>query len=109
MGKAGLTLGPIAVVIAKNRLEHVLARHAANTLAQNVGKFAAGMERQQIEGLINAALSDASTMITPGTKVTFYDLDFGVHIGTNQAGQATTAIRVLVDNVTKQPITGYPK
>jgi RHS repeat-associated protein len=111
MGKVGFTLGPLAVVIAKNRLEHVFARHAANTLAQNVSKFAANLGKQEIETLVNTALSDSRAVITPGTtgSVTFHDLDFGIHIGTNQAGQATTTLRVIVDNATQQVRTAYPK
>jgi RHS repeat-associated protein len=107
IGKVGLTLGPLAVVIGKDALQHVLARHAANTVAQNVSKFAAGLSKDAVEGLINAALKDGA--VTQGSKVAFYDLDLGVNIGTNQAGQATNTIRVLVDNATGKAITAYPK
>jgi hypothetical protein len=107
LGKVGLTLGPVAVVIGKRALQHVLARHAANAAAQSVSKFAAGLSKDAIEGLINAALKNG--VVTQGSKVAFYDLEVGVGIGTNQAGQATSTIRVLVDNVTKLPITAYPK
>lgn len=43
------------------------------------------------------------------SKVAFYDLEVGVTIGTNQAGAATSTLRVLVDNVTGKAITAYPK
>lgn len=107
IGKVGLTLGPLAVLIGKDALQHVLARHAANTVAQNVSKFAAGLSKDAVEGLINAALKDGA--VTQGSKVAFYDLDLGVNIGTNQAGQATNTIRVLVDNATGKAIAAYPK
>ena len=94
-------------MIGRSALQHVLTGHAGNTAAQGVGKFAAGLSKNTIEGLINAALKDGA--VTQGSKVAFYDLDLGVGIGTNQAGQATNTIRVLVDNATKLPITAYPK
>ncbi len=67
LGKAGLTLGPLAVVIGKSALQHVLANHVANTAAQGVSKFAAGLSKDAIEGLINAALKDGA--VTQGCKV----------------------------------------
>jgi RHS repeat-associated protein len=103
VGKIGL---PLAVVIGKDRLEHVLARHAANSLAKDAAKFSANLSKEEIEALINRALSEAPQ---PGTKVSFHDLDVGTHVGTNLAGQASTTIRVLVDNVTGKAITAYPK
>ncbi len=105
--KFGLAVGPLAMVVGKDALQHILARHAANTVAQNVSKFAAGLSKDAIESLINAALKDGT--VTPGSKVAFHDLDLGVSIGTNQAGQATSTIRVLVDNATGKAITAYPK
>jgi hypothetical protein len=107
IGKIGLTMGPLAVVLGKDALQHILFRHAANTAAQSVSKFAAGLSKDAIEGLINAALKDG--VVTQGSKVAFYDLEVGVNIGTNQAGAATSTLRVLVDNVTGKAITAYPK
>ena len=106
IGKVGLAVGPLAVVIGKDALQHILARHAANTAAQNVSKFAAGLSKDAIAGLINAALKDG--VVTQGSKVAFYDLQVGVTIGTNQAGAASSTLRVLVDNVTGKAITAYP-
>jgi hypothetical protein len=104
--KFGLAVGPLAIVVGKDALQHILAWHAANTAAQNVSKFAAGLSKDAIEALINAALKEPAI---PGSKVAFHDLDLGVSIGTNQAGQATSTIRVLVDNATGKAITAYPK
>jgi RHS repeat-associated protein len=106
VAKVGLAVGPLAIVVGKDALQHILARHAANTAAQNVSKFAAGLSKDAIEALINAALKEPAI---PGSKVAFHDLDLGVNIGTNQAGQATSTIRVLVDNATGKAITAYPK
>jgi RHS repeat-associated protein len=105
--KVGFAFGPLAVVVGKDALQHILAQHAANTLAQSVSKFAAGLSKDAIESLINTALRDGT--VTQGSKVAFHDLDLGVSIGTNQAGQTTSTIRVLVDNATGKAITAYPK
>jgi hypothetical protein len=65
------------------------------------------ISKDAIESLVNAALKDG--IVEEGKKVAFYDLDLGVNIGTNQAGQATSTIRVLVDNAIGAAITAYPK
>jgi hypothetical protein len=106
-GQNLLTFSPtVELGNAKFGLEHILRRHSFNTGAENVSKFAQGMGHIEIKGLINeAAQSGAAWQVQGGSRV--LNANMGRIIGTDQAGNAVSGLRVVTDS-SGRVITTYP-
>ncbi|MGH9426161.1 MAG: RHS repeat-associated core domain-containing protein, partial [Terriglobia bacterium] len=87
-------------------LEHILRRHSWNSGAINVSRFAQGMGHIEIRELIReASTSGAGWRVEGAYRVLEYN--FGRTIGTDQAGQAVSWLRLVV-NAAGEIITSYP-
>lgn len=91
----------------KAGMEHILRRHAFNTVTTKpASKFAQGMGHIEIRGAINEAVrSGASWQVQGGSRV--LETILGRTIGTDLAGNATSGIRVVTDSA-GSVITAYP-
>jgi len=91
----------------KAGMEHILRRHAFNTVTTKpASKFAQGMGHIEIRGAINEAVrSGASWQVQGGSRV--LETSLGRTIGTDLAGNATSGIRVVTDSA-GSVITAYP-
>jgi RHS repeat-associated protein len=106
-GQNLLTFSPtVELGNAKYGLEHILRRHSFNNGAENVSKFSQGMGHIEIKGLINeAAQSGAGWQVQGGSRV--LNANMGRVIGTDQAGNAVSGLRVVTDS-SGRVITTYP-
>jgi len=106
-GQNLLTFSPtVELGNAKYGLEHILRRHSFNTGAENVSRFSQGMGHIEIKGLINeAAQSGTAWQVQGGSRV--LNANMGRVIGTDQAGNAVSGLRVVTDS-SGRVITTYP-
>ena len=106
-GQNLLTFSPtLELGNAKYGLEHILRRHSFNTGVENVSKFAQGMGHIEIKGLINeAAQRGAAWEIQGESRV--LNINLGRVIGTDQAGNAVSGLRIVTDS-SGRVITTYP-
>jgi hypothetical protein len=103
-GQNLLTFSP---TVEKAGLEHILRRHSFNTGAENVSRFSQGTGHIEIKGLINeASQSGAAWQVQGGRRV--LNANMGRVIGTDQAGNAVSGLRVVVDASSGRVITTYP-
>jgi hypothetical protein len=109
LGQGGklLTMSPqVELGNAKWGLQHILERHTFQTGAGNVSKFSQGMGFQEIKTLISEAAQSGAGWVEQGSKRVL-NVNLGKVIGTDQAGNAVTGIRVVTDAFGKV-ITTYP-
>jgi hypothetical protein len=86
-------------------MEHILRRHAFNTLTQG-SKFAQGMGHIEIRGLINEAARIGGAWRVEGAS-RILEVNMGRVIGTDLAGNAASGLRVVTDTA-GSVITAYP-
>jgi hypothetical protein len=78
-----------------NGLEHIMYRHSASSGFKNVSRFAPGTKGSDIKGYVDQALRYGK--VTPnGANAFTIEHNLGRTIGTNVAGDASSAVRVHV-------------
>lgn len=76
-------------------MEHIMYRHSAHSGFANVSRYARGTTAPQVMGYVDDALRYGNVTKTGPTAYTV-EHTLGRTIGTNVAGEATSAIRIYV-------------
>lgn len=89
-------------------LEHIIRRHHHRSTATNAGKFAEGMEQNEIIDAVSEALANSTPSINGSIHV--YTHNLNRVIGKDINGQPATSIKVVVDASRNPPgvTTAYP-
>jgi hypothetical protein len=86
-------------------IEHITSRHSYTSGYSNVSKFSKGTGVKDIRAMVNEAAARGKFAQTrTGSTITH---DFGLTIGTNQAGQSTSRITIHLD-MSGSVRTAYP-
>jgi len=90
----------------KYGLTHIMQRHRFSSPAENVGRFARGTSARDVKSLVGEATAGGTPWRVEGNSRVL-DVNLGRVVGTDQAGNAATGIRV-VTNAEGMVITSYP-
>ncbi|MEI6196500.1 MAG: hypothetical protein WCS42_19440, partial [Verrucomicrobiota bacterium] len=86
-------------------IEHINYRHAFDSGFSDVSRYAEGTSARDIQGFVNQA-SRYGNVTPQGANSFKIEYNFGQTIGTGQAGEAASGIRVFIRN--EQVQTAFP-